>query len=56
MEPWWVKFDWGPEFGFNRAEERAFMIADMLADTDEERDHYYDEVLAGILRGDNRLN
>jgi hypothetical protein len=55
-EPWWVKFDWGPELGLEQIESRAFLIADMCGDTDEERDRYYDEIASGMLRYYNRLN
>jgi hypothetical protein len=55
-EPWWLKFDWGPQFGVEHVDQRAFMIADMIADTDDERERYCDVIQSEMLRYYNRVN
>jgi hypothetical protein len=49
QEFWWSKYDWTVDFKIADPSDRAFMLADMLADDDAEREKYYDEILADIM-------
>ena len=48
--PWWLRFDWGPEFGLSSINERAIVIADMMGDTDDERAAYFDEIATDMRK------
>ena len=49
QEFWWSKYDLTEHFEVVDPSDRAFMLADMFADTDEERERYYDQILADIM-------
>jgi hypothetical protein len=53
---WWEQFDWSASFGITDPESRAHLLADMFADDAAEYARYHDEILADILRAENRLN
>jgi hypothetical protein len=58
-DPWWLRFDWGPELGLDKVDERAHIIADMCADCEQEHEEYnryFDEIKSSMLRYYNQLN